>query len=358
MAIRMQQRRGTEEQWTAANPVLAPGEIGFESDTNKFKIGNGVTPWENLDYFVGEGTLDDSLAGYVLASAIGEADGVAALDANGKVPAGQLDLDAYATETYVDDAISNIPAPDLTGYATEEYVDTAVSALVDSAPEVLDTLNELATALNNDENFATTVTNSIANKASSENPEFSVVGSFVYDTALSLSISPTGARPGELLLSYLFAPPPPPWASDGYVPDFQGFNLSEGQIVKLLGTLSNSLQIDLIDFEIVSYNNGNLIVYPANPLEIDRVTDFVAANPGTTSYSASVPETLQPYDKTVTALELGYLDGVTSGIQSQLDSKLGSEDFDLDSPVDGSFLKYNSTTSKWEDAIIIDGGNA
>lgn len=49
-------------------------------------------------------------------------------------------------------------------YATQSYVTTAISNLVDSAPSTLDTLNELAAALGDDPNFATTVTNSIASK--------------------------------------------------------------------------------------------------------------------------------------------------------------------------------------------------
>ena len=49
-------------------------------------------------------------------------------------------------------------------YATETYVGTAISNLVDSSPATLDTLNELAAALGDDPNFATTVTNSIATK--------------------------------------------------------------------------------------------------------------------------------------------------------------------------------------------------
>ena len=51
----MQQRRGTAAQWISTNsgsgPILNAGEIGWESDTNKFKIGDGVTNWLNLDYF-------------------------------------------------------------------------------------------------------------------------------------------------------------------------------------------------------------------------------------------------------------------------------------------------------------------
>ena len=47
----MQQRKGTAAQWTAANPILNAGEIGWESDTNKFKIGDGTNHWADLDYF-------------------------------------------------------------------------------------------------------------------------------------------------------------------------------------------------------------------------------------------------------------------------------------------------------------------
>lgn len=56
MATRMQQRRGTAAQWVSTNsgngPILNAGEIGYETDTNKFKIGDGTNHWINLDYFV------------------------------------------------------------------------------------------------------------------------------------------------------------------------------------------------------------------------------------------------------------------------------------------------------------------
>jgi len=53
-----------------------------------------------------------------------------------------------------------------TDAATKAYVDTQVSNLVDAAPGALDTLNELAAAINDDASFSTTVTNSIATKVS------------------------------------------------------------------------------------------------------------------------------------------------------------------------------------------------
>jgi hypothetical protein len=86
----------------------------------------------------------------------------------------EVDLTGLATEDYVDTAISNIDIPevDLTGLATEDYVDTAISNLVDTAPTTLNTLNELAAALGDDANFATTVTTALGTKAPINNPAF------------------------------------------------------------------------------------------------------------------------------------------------------------------------------------------
>ena len=96
----MQQRRGTAEQWTTANPTLAAGEIGFETDTSKFKIGNGSSAWSALTYF------------------------------------------ANAAE---------------------------LSAIIDNAPAALNTLNELAAAINDDANFYTNILSSIDSAVSGHN---------------------------------------------------------------------------------------------------------------------------------------------------------------------------------------------
>jgi hypothetical protein len=50
MAQTIQIRRGTAAEWTAANPLLAHGEMGTELDTNQWKIGDGVTQWSGLPY--------------------------------------------------------------------------------------------------------------------------------------------------------------------------------------------------------------------------------------------------------------------------------------------------------------------
>jgi hypothetical protein len=101
MSTRMQQRRGTAAQWISTNsgngPILAAGEIGFESDTNKFKIGDGINHWLDLVYF-----------------------------------------------TDIESILGGISGVDL--------------------PAALDTLNELANALGDDSNFATTMATSLGNK--------------------------------------------------------------------------------------------------------------------------------------------------------------------------------------------------
>ena len=50
MTSRLQQRRDTAANWTSNNPTLANGEIGYETDTKKFKIGDGSTAWTSLSY--------------------------------------------------------------------------------------------------------------------------------------------------------------------------------------------------------------------------------------------------------------------------------------------------------------------
>jgi hypothetical protein len=49
-ATKIQIRRDTASNWYNVNPQLSSGEIGFETDTGKFKIGNGTNIWRTLDY--------------------------------------------------------------------------------------------------------------------------------------------------------------------------------------------------------------------------------------------------------------------------------------------------------------------
>lgn len=88
MADMIQIRRDTAANWTSANPILAQGELGAETDTSKIKIGDGTTAWASVPYLIDAGgyltatstnTLtnktiayaDNTLTGVVPTSAIG-----------------------------------------------------------------------------------------------------------------------------------------------------------------------------------------------------------------------------------------------------------------------------------------------
>lgn len=52
---RFKQLSKTSTEWTSLNPTLLEGEIGFEKDTKKIKVGDGIIAWNNLDYITGNG---------------------------------------------------------------------------------------------------------------------------------------------------------------------------------------------------------------------------------------------------------------------------------------------------------------
>jgi hypothetical protein len=76
----IQIRRGTAAQWTSANPTLAAGEQGFETDTGKFKIGTGSTAWTSLSYAAGTGTVTSITAGTGLSGGTITTSGTIAID--------------------------------------------------------------------------------------------------------------------------------------------------------------------------------------------------------------------------------------------------------------------------------------
>lgn len=79
----------------------------------------------------------------------------------------ETDLTDYATKKNVEEAIDAIefPETDLTGYATEQYVDKKVADLVDSAPEALNTLGELAEAMGEHEDAYDALLETVGQKA-------------------------------------------------------------------------------------------------------------------------------------------------------------------------------------------------
>jgi hypothetical protein len=166
MATRMQQRRGTAAQWISTNsgqgPVLNAGEIGFEIDNNRFKIGDGVNHWVDLPYFANNEAITDLIDG-----------APALLDTLNELAAAVGDDPAFFTtvatnlSNHQSDTTNIHGIADTALLATKAYADNAVSAavgtLVDSAPDLLNTLNEIAAAIGDDPAFITTVAGQLSN---------------------------------------------------------------------------------------------------------------------------------------------------------------------------------------------------
>jgi len=180
--VRIQVRRGTSTQWTSTNPILAAGEMGVETNTNLFKFGNGTATWtalsyaNNSDVAIGEisqdainaaltmGTgltktyndgantitiaIDDTVwanrafvtsavsalsntvdTTYIPLDDRGAVNGVASLNAQGKVPTSETDLTVMATRAYAE----YLQGQDLTALLAHESDSTNIHGIANTA---------------------------------------------------------------------------------------------------------------------------------------------------------------------------------------------------------------------------------
>jgi hypothetical protein len=356
-------RRDTAANWTSVNPVLAAGEAGLETDTGLLKYGNGTSAWAALSYpsnsnttylvrnntgaTIPKGTLvaatgaepsgridvapfevtglQDSelrVMGIATANIASGVNGtvmsfgtLTGLDTRGSTAsalavgdetwaagdvlyahptvdgkltnvrpkhdlaiafvtvrnatAGQISIRIvpgnFHLEWMHDVALSSPSNGDVLQYNGTDWVNADVisqvtSAIVDSAPSTLDTLNELAAALGDDANFATTVTTALGNK------QDKVTG--VSDTEISYLDGVTSAIQTQL---------------NGKAASSHTHAISD--VTNLQTSLDAKANLAGPTF------TGNVVL------------------PGTTTIG------------NVSATELGFVDGVTSAIQTQLDGK-------------------------------------
>lgn len=227
MASRIRIRRGTTTQWLSSTKVLSEGEFGLDTILDKVKIGNGSSLWVDLPFLhTTPAELDDAITtaneyadaavsslgnslpqDYVIVGDVGQPDGVASLGPDGKIPDSEIPdgiardselptstdsitegtTNKYFTDERAQDAVGNsigtgLSYNDTSGaisvdtsvISTKTYADTTATAaatlvfnnILDSAPTALNTLNELAAAINDDQSFATTVTSALGTKLS------------------------------------------------------------------------------------------------------------------------------------------------------------------------------------------------
>lgn len=354
MATRMLQRRGTASEWTSANTVLAAGELGVEIDTGQFKIGDGTTAWASLPYF--KDTLDLDLSGkapldsptfigtVVLPSttSIGNVANTEISYLDGVTSAIQTQLDSKAptanptftgtvsgiTKTHVGlgnvdnttdankpistatqtalDAklslsggtmtgaltLSGTPSADLHA-ATKAYVDNVVSGLNFHAPvRVATTANITLSGTQTIDGVSVAVGDRVLVKNQTTQTEngIYVVASSGWARATDADNSPSGELAGG---DFVFVTSGTVNAGFGYV-----------------CSNTTAITIGVTNITYVPFNAGQAVT---------AGTGLTEPTPGTLAVDSSVVQ----YRVTgISDTEIGYLDGVTSAIQTQLDGKV------------------------------------
>jgi len=291
MATRMQQRRGTAAEWTSADPVLAAGEIGYETDTGRFKFGDGATAWSSIEYF------------------------------------------------------------------------SSANDIIDGAPAALDTLNELAAALNDDENFAATVTTALGNRVllrvdTADNWANSAASDPIDAYALVIEADTGKAKVNgnddtvvfagldylatEVYVDGAIAAAIPSTVDSTEIGYLNGVTSSiQDQINTLSGELDTAeADISTAQADIVT-NSGDISTLQSSVATAQTdITNLQSAVTGNDTDIATLQTDKANLDSptfqgtvvlpattsigSVDGTEIGYLDGVTSGIQAQIDGKLGT----------------------------------
>jgi len=291
MSTRMQNRRGTAAQWISLNdgdgPILAAGEIGYETDTNKFKIGDGINHWVDLTYF--------------------------------------LDAD--------------------TAYG-------AISGLIDGAPDLLNTLNELAAAIGDDPAFMTTVATNLSNHQSDTTNIHGIADTAELATkefaaslltgATKTNIVITGDKNGLTI------------TAENGVADSTTDNLTEGSTNKYftderaqdavgnaVGTgltytdATGEIKVTPLTYDAYgtasqalidanAYTDTEIAAIDALPAQGGNNGKFLTTDGAAASWATVDLSAKQDVVSGVSSTEIGYLDGVTSSIQTQIDSKLST----------------------------------
>ena len=411
MLTRMQQRRGTASQWATDNPVLGAGEIGFEVDNSRFKIGDGTSTWSQLDYFSNEADVTTAINNAItnlvdgapdllntlneIAAAIGDdpdfftniaTDLDGKVDVTGDTMTGDLTLandptsnlhaatkqyvdtaesDAVTTanaytdtretaitsayqsyadtaesdaNTYTDNLIGDGTVDGTTGNTVTDRIASAVSTILDGAPELLDTLNELAEALGDDPDFITTVTNAIAEKVAKSGDTMT--------GALTLSGDPTEA---------LHA------ATKQYVDNLETLETggTTGQVLAKASDIDFDVEwVDvstelggLTDVDLTGVADGDAIIY-------DSATSSWIPGEAGGKFTVSETAPVGPgngdtwFDSSTGKAYIYYSDADSSqwveiGNPGGFSSLSVLSDVDLTGLADGNSLVYDSATSTW-----------
>ena len=340
MATRMQQRRGTAAQWTSANPILNAGEIGYETDTNKFKIGDGTNHWANLIHFYDSSSVVTLIDTYLdFGNTVDTLDTIKELaNAINNDPnfLGGLVTTANLSNTLGDYVTNNSLANTLFYYPTTEEVSNSIaSAALDVSTIVGNglTYNVGSSAIDVDTTVVQarvlgvtdTILGYLANVTSDVQEQINSKAASADIAELSVDAVAQALAAGthtNITVSY----------NDG------------SNSISLTGstTYSDENAQDAV---------GNAV---GNGLSYDDSSGAISVN--TTVIQARVTD--------VSDTEIGYLNGVTSAIQTQIDGKISSSSSDTltnksinlaNNTVSGTLSQFNAAISD-ADILPTSGG--
>lgn len=312
MSTRMQQRRGTAAQWISTNsgngPILAAGEIGFESDTNKFKIGDGINHWIDLTYFTDAesaiSAINDLIDGAPdalntlneLAAALGDDPNFLA-----SLPTTTAMNQAIVTHKNTTTDIHGIADTSL--LATLSYVEGQASSAQTNAEQTA------ATALSAHATDTTNIHGILDTSVLATLTDADTAASNAVNTHNSDTTSVHGIADTSLLATKSYA--------DGKASDAQ---------TAATDAASTALS-----------------AHETDTSNVHGITDtsLLVTTTGTQSLSNKTltSPTIEIGATTVSATEISYLDGVTSNIQTQISAKATSSD------ISSAVSTHNSDTT-------------
>ncbi len=310
MAVRIQLRRDTAANWTSNNPTLREGEVGIETDTLKMKVGNGSSTWTQITNYanVVPSNLNTTLNGYVEVGDIGAESGVAGLNGlqNLLIPNDSIIFegateDDYQTTLTVTDPTADrtITFPNATGTVALAENVAALSGATFTGNISVPTAITFEGATAND--FETTIQ--------------------VTDPTADRTITIPDAGGTVALTSNI------PSSTDG---------LSEGSTNKYFtderaqDAIATAIAAGTHTNITITYDDDNnkFTFVGANTYSNENAQDAVGEAVGTglsyndTTGAISVDTTtIQARVADVSDTEIGYLNGVTSAIQTQINDK-------------------------------------
>ena len=302
--VRIQVRRGTASQWTSVNPILAAGEMGVESDTNLFKFGNGSSTWTALAY----ANNSDVAIGEISQDAINTA----------------LSMGAGLTKSYNDGTNTIQITVDSTVVALKSYVDTGDAASVSTASADATTKANAAQAAAISAAATDATTKANAARAAAEATAAAALSSLsnTVDTDF-VPVSDLGQPNGVATLN-----------ASTKIPTSQ----IDTTIIAERGYVNTQATAAITSAQTYTNSAINNLVNGA-PAALDTLAELSAALNDNASYAATITSALalkSPLASptftgnvvlpsttaigNVDGTEISYLDGVTSGVQSQLDA--------------------------------------